>query len=553
MKKKRIALVSLVAGIFTLASFTLSDNYFEISKNLDIFANLYKQLNIYYVDDTNPGELMKTGIDAMLKSLDPYTVYYPESEIEDYRFLTTGEYGGIGSLIRRIGDSVVVAEPYEGFPAYKAGLLAGDIILKIDDQNVIGKNTGEISKLLKGQAKTPVEIEIIRSGETMQKTLIRETIKIQDVPYFGMVEDGIGYIKLTGFTETASKELKEALTELKKDNKLDGLILDLRGNGGGLLNESVNIVNMFVDQGQEVVHTKGKLKEWDRSHRALNQPMERNLPLAVLIDEGSASASEIVSGSIQDLDRGVLIGERTFGKGLVQQTKPLSYNSQLKVTVAKYYIPSGRCIQELDYSNKDGGRAKEMPDSLLKTFYTLGGRPVKDGRGISPDIQVELPVGADITGALLRKNHIFNYATYYRNMNDSLGTTASEFALSDDQYLEFVNYLKDKDYDYTTQSEKALDDFKKASTEEKYYPSVEEQFNLLKEKISHNKSEDLMTHKDEIKEILENEIVSRYYYQNGRIENSMSKDTRVIKAIEVLKDSSQYTSILTAQKTDKKN
>ena len=553
MKKKRIALVSLVAGIFTLASFTLSDNYFEISKNLDIFANLYKQLNIYYVDDTNPGELMKTGIDAMLKSLDPYTVYYPESEIEDYRFLTTGEYGGIGSLIRRIGDSVVVAEPYEGFPAYKAGLLAGDIILKIDDQNVIGKNTGEISKLLKGQAKTPVEIEIIRSGETMQKTLIRETIKIQDVPYFGMVEDGIGYIKLTGFTETASKELKDALTSLKKDNNLDGLILDLRGNGGGLLNESVNIVNMFVDQGQEVVHTKGKLKEWDRSHRALNQPIERNLPLAVLIDEGSASASEIVSGSIQDLDRGVLIGERTFGKGLVQQTKPLSYNSQLKVTVAKYYIPSGRCIQELDYSNKDGGRAKEMPDSLLKTFYTLGGRPVKDGRGISPDIQVELPVGADITGALLRKNHIFNYATYYRNTNDSLGTPASEFSLSDSQYLEFVNYLKDKDYDYTTQSEKALDDFKKASTEEKYYSSVEEQFKLLKEKISHNKSEDLMTHKEEIKEILENEIVSRYYYQNGRIENSMSKDIRVIKAIEVLKDSSQYTAILTAQKTDKKN
>lgn len=553
MKKKRIALVSLVAGIFTLASFTLSDNYFEISKNLDIFANLYKQLNIYYVDDTNPGELMKTGIDAMLKSLDPYTVYYPESEIEDYRFLTTGEYGGIGSLIRRIGDSVVVAEPYEGFPAYKAGLLAGDIILKIDDQNVIGKNTGEISKLLKGQAKTPVEIEIIRSGETMQKTLIRETIKIQDVPYFGMVEDGIGYIKLTGFTETASKELKDALTSLKKENKLDGLILDLRGNGGGLLNESVNIVNMFVDQGQEVVHTKGKLKEWDRSHRALNQPMERNLPLAILIDEGSASASEIVSGSIQDLDRGVLVGERTFGKGLVQQTKPLSYNSQLKVTVAKYYIPSGRCIQELDYSNKDRGRAKEMPDSLLKTFYTLGGRQVKDGRGISPDIQVELPIGADITGALLQKNHIFNYATYYRNTHDSLGSTASEFALTDNQYLEFVNYLKDKDYDYTTQSEKALDDFKKASTEEKYYSSVEEQFKLLKEKISHNKSEDLMTHKEEIKEILENEIVSRYYYQNGRIENSMSKDIRVIKAIEVLKDSSQYTSILTAQKTDKKN
>ncbi|MCB0481525.1 MAG: S41 family peptidase [Flavobacteriales bacterium] len=553
MKKKKLALLSLVGGVLTLVSFTVSENYFEISKNLDIFANLYKQLNIYYVDDTNPGELMKTGIDAMLKSLDPYTVYYPESEIEDYRFLTTGEYGGVGSLIRKIGDNVVVAEPYEGFPAHKAGLMAGDVILKIGDQNVAGKNTNDISKLLKGQAKTNVELVIQRGDEKLQKSLVRETIKIEDVPYFGMVSEGIGYIKLTGFTETASKELKDALRDLTKDKKLKGLILDLRGNGGGLLNESVNIVNMFVDQGQEVVHTKGKLKEWDRSHRALSQPIERDLPLAILIDEGSASASEIVSGAIQDLDRGVLIGERTFGKGLVQQTKPLSYNSQLKVTVAKYYIPSGRCIQELDYAHKENGRAQETPDSLLKTFYTKGGRPVKDGRGISPDLKVELPDGAEITGALIVKNHIFNYATEYRRAHDSLGVAkAADFKLSDEDYNDFVGYLKGKDYDYTTQSEKLLEDFKKVSMEEKYFENVKDQYTELKEKISHNKASDLMTNKEEIKEILENEIVSRYYFQTGRIENSLSKDPRVKKAIEVLSDRNQYDKILAKKETNAK-
>ena len=552
MKKNKLALLSIVAGVISLCSFTLADNYFEISKNLDIFANLYKQLNIYYVDETNPGELMKTGIDAMLESLDPYTVYYPESEIEDYRFLTTGEYGGIGSLIRRMGDDVLVAEPYQGFPAYKAGLLAGDIITKIDGKVVSGKNTSEISKMLKGQAKTSVEIEINRAGESFTKTVIRETIKIDDVPYFGEVDENIGYIKLVGFTETASKELKEAFKELKKNENLSGLILDLRGNGGGLLNESVNIVNVFVDQGKEIVHTKGKLKEWDRSHRALNQPMDNEIPLVVLVDGGSASASEIVSGAIQDLDRGVLIGERTFGKGLVQQTKPLSYNSQLKVTVAKYYIPSGRCIQKLDYSHKENGKATETPDSLLKTFYTEAGRPVKDGRGIRPDVVVELPEAANITAALLTKNHIFNYATVYRATHDSSEiSSAKKFALSDEDYEEFIKYMDGKDYEYTTRSESILEEFQKASEQEKYFEKVKESYELLTQKIDHNKAADLMTHKDEIKDILENEIVSRYYYQSGRIENSLSKDIRMLKAIEILKNESEYEKLLAAVEKEK--
>ena len=409
--KKTVAGLVLVVSSFGLVAYnSVSDNYFEISKNLDIFVNLYKQLNIYYVDETNPGELIKTGIGAMLESLDPYTVYIPESDIEDYRFMTTGQYGGIGSLIRKKGEYVVVAEPYEGFPAFKSGLIAGDIILSIDGHEVKGKNTGEISKLLKGQAKTDVKLTIERYGEEIEKTLTRENIKIKDVPYFGVIEEGVGYIKLTSFTETASKEVIKAFKELKEKHNISKLIFDLRGNGGGLLNEAVNIVNIFVPRGTEVVYTKGKMKEWQQSYKALNTPIDTEIPLVVLVDEGSASASEIVSGALQDLDRAVVIGERTFGKGLVQQVKPLTYNSQFKVTVAKYYIPSGRCIQKLDYAHKDeDGHATQVPDSLRKEFSTKSGRKVLDGAGIEPDIKIEGEKASPILISLAQKQLIFEY------------------------------------------------------------------------------------------------------------------------------------------------
>lgn len=548
-KLKRVLIILLVAisslGIYAYNN--VSDNYFEISKNLDIFVNLYKQLNIYYVDETNPGELMKTGIDAMLKSLDPYTVYIPESDIEDYRFMTTGEYGGIGSLIRRKDDYVVIAEPYEGFPAHKAGLMAGDVILEIDGHDVKGKNTSEISKLLKGQAKSNVNLVIKRADEQIEKTLNRQTIKIKDVPYYGVIEEGVGYIKLTSFTETASKEVASALKELKEKNNIKSLIFDLRGNGGGLLNEAVNIVNLFVDRGQEVVHTKGKLKEWQQSYKTLNAPLDKDIPLVVLVDEGSASASEIVSGTLQDLDRAVIIGKRTFGKGLVQQVKPLTYNSQFKVTVAKYYIPSGRCIQKLDYSKKTNGKATAVADSLRKVFYTKSGRPVRDGKGILPDIEVELPDAADVTGSLLAKSFIFDYATTFRRSNTEI-TAAKRFSLNDSEYQKFVNYLSDKDYDYTTQTEKALEKLKAFSEEDKYYERIEKEYADLEKKIKSNKDKDLTLHRQEISEILENEIVSRYYYQRGRIEHSLGKDPRVKKAIEVLKDKKRYDGILTVSK-----
>ncbi|UTW64218.1 S41 family peptidase [bacterium SCSIO 12741] len=547
-KRMRIGLVAVLGVSFFFYSSKLADDYFEISKNLDIFANIYKQLNIYYVDDTQPGQLMKTGIDAMLESLDPYTVYYPESEIEDYRFMTTGEYGGIGALIRRRGDRVMVAEPYEGFPAQKNGLMAGDILLKIDGKDLTGKNTSQISSLLKGQAKTDVEVVYSRDGEESTATLARENIKIKDVPYYGMLTDKVGYIKLTGFTETASSEFVAAFKDLKNNQGMESLVFDLRGNGGGLLNEAVNIVNVFVDRGQEVVYTRGKLKEWDRSHRALNNAIDKDIPIVVLINGSSASASEIVSGTIQDLDRGVLVGERSFGKGLVQQTKPLSYNSQLKVTVAKYYIPSGRCIQKLDYSKKSNGKATEVPDSLRQTFYTKGGRPVKDGKGIEPDVEVELPDAANITASLVGKDFIFDFATEYRRSHDTL-IPANKFVVGDDLYGEFVQYLDGKDYDYTTRSERLLEQFKEASEKDHYFEQLKEEYEELHSKMSHNKSEDLQLHQEEIREILANEIVSRYFYQTGRIENSLSLDIQVNKAIEVLESPEEYKQILTAKKS----
>ena len=548
-KRKRVLVgLLLITGSFGMVAYNSErDNYFEISKNLDIFVNLYKQLNIYYVDETNPGELMKTGIDAMLESLDPYTVYIPESDIEDYRFMTTGQYGGIGSLIRRKGDYVVVAEPYEGFPAFKAGLLAGDLILSIDGHDVKGKNTGEISKLLKGQAKTDVNLVIDRYGEKMEKTLTRENIKIKDVPYYGELEKGVGYIKLTSFTETASKEVIKAFKELKEKNKITSLVFDLRGNGSGLLNEAVNIVNIFIPRGTEVVYTKGKMKEWQQSYKALNAPIDTEIPLVVLVDEGSASASEIVSGALQDLDRAVVIGERTFGKGLVQQVKPLTYNSQFKVTVAKYYIPSGRCIQKLDYSNKTDGKATAVADSLRKQFFTTAGRPVKDGKGVLPDVAVELPQAADLTASLLSKNHIFDYASDFKRNNETIDS-AKEFVMDENQYNDFIAFLEGKDFDYTTRTEQALERLKKASEGDKYYDRISEEYEKLVEKIKSNKDKDLLLHKKEISQILENEIISRYFYQTGRIEHSLKNDPRVKESISVLNQKQRYKRILAASK-----
>ena len=544
--KKKIKLLFLVLSltITSVISVSFVDNYFEIAKHLDIFTTLYKELNTFYVDETNPGDLMKKGIDEMLKSLDPYTNYIPESEIEDFKFQTTGKYGGIGAMITKLDDYVVISEPYEGFPAQKAGLIAGDKIIEINGVSAKGKTTEEVSKILKGQPNTSVTILIQRphSEKLFEVTFNRERVSVASVPYSEYIEDGIAYIRLRSFTKNCANDLKNEIIALKKEKDMQGLILDLRSNPGGLLNESVDIVNLFVEKGEEVVSTKGKIKSWEKSYIANNIPLDTELPLAVLINSSSASASEIVSGSIQDLDRGVVIGQRSYGKGLVQQTRRLSYNSQLKLTVAKYYIPSGRCIQALDYSlrNKDGSVGK-VPDSLMTLFYTRNGREVKDGGGIAPDIITDPGKYGMIITSLLKERLFFDYATDYYALHDSI---SYNFIFSNKDFINFKTYLSDKEYAYKTETEKKLDELKQKAEEEDYFSAISNEYSVLIGKMEENKNDDLEKSKDDIKEILTGEIMSRYYYQKGRIKAGLNFDLEVKKAVEILKDKDRYQDIL---------
>ena len=522
------------------------DNYFEISKNIDIFTTLYKELNIFYVDETDPGELMKKAIDSMLESLDPYTTYIPESEMEDFRFMTTGQYGGIGAIISKRGDYVMISEPYEGFPANKAGLIAGDKLLEINGKSVKGKSTEDVSKVLKGQPNTTVNVLIERIGEDspFEVELKREEIKVKSVPYSTVLEGNIGYIKMTSFTRNVSNEVAEAFKEISEGVELNGLIFDLRGNPGGLLNEAVNTTNLFIEKGQEVVSTKGKVKDWDKIYNTLSDPLDKEIPLAVLINSRSASASEIVSGAIQDLDRGVVVGQRSFGKGLVQQTRKLSYNSQLKVTIAKYYIPSGRCIQALDYSDRnEDGSVGSISDSLKTEFKTLNGRSVWDGGGVNPDIVLEPRKYSNILASIMSKRHIFDFANDFYREHSSI-TSPSNFEINDSLYLVFTNYLNGKDYDYETRTERAITKLLKDAEKEKYSEDLQKEIDALNQKMKASKTNDLERFKDQISQVIESEIVTRYYFQNGRIEASLKHDDEVNKAIEILKDSDTYKSIL---------
>lgn len=540
----RRAGVIVGGALLATGVWSFRDDLFQISKNLDVFASVYKEVNLNYVDDINSAQLVKTGVDAMLNGLDPYTEFVPESEIEDYKLhYVSTQYGGIGTGIFSRNGKVYVSEVFEGFPAQKADIRAGDQIVKINDIELTARNGDQVSQLLKGSKGAGVKLMIKRGEEQIEKSLIREEIKQPNVSYFGMVEGNMGYIKLDKFLENSADEVTAALTSIKKNNP-NGIILDLRSNGGGILQEAVKIVNLFVPRDVEVVSQKGKIKEKNFTYRTVNAPLEPNLPLVVLVNGRSASASEIVAGSLQDLDRAIIIGQRSYGKGLVQQTFSLPYSSLVKITIAKYFIPSGRCVQALDYAHrKDDGSVLKMADSSLHEYKTRAGRSVYDGSGVYPDIAIKQERFADITQTLVGKYLIFDYASLYRSTHPKI-SPAKSFNLSDEDYADFVKYLSGKNYSYSTASEKILSALKTEASKDKQFAELQPELEALRSKLSSTKKNDLQVHKPEIKQVLENEIASRYYFEKGRYEANFKYDNELAQAIKTMQDKIQIAAVL---------
>ena len=546
---RRIAIpLALIIGGYAGFAFADKDDdhLFEISKNMEIFGTLFQQLNKLYVDEPKPGELMKTGIDAMLASLDPYTNYISAEEIEDYRYQTSGEYGGIGAQVRQIGDQFYISLPYEGFAAQKAGLKAGDIILEINGIPCKGKTYEELGKLMKGIPNTSVKLKIGRADEPkpLEFNIVRDEVKVKNVPYFTMLENKVGYIRLTGFMDGAANEVREALMDLKQQGATS-IVLDERDNPGGLLREAVGIVNLFVDKGQLVVVMKGRVKEWDKKYSTQATAVDLQIPLVVMVNSWSASASEIVAGALQDLDRAVIVGQRSFGKGLVQQTLPLTYGSIFKVTVAKYYTPSGRCVQSIDYShrNPDGSLAR-FNDSLVTAFKTKNGRTVWDGLGVIPDLEVPDRRYSVLTDSLITKNLLFHYATLYAAKHASIDKS-DKFRLTDVEYDEFVAWVKTKDYNYVSREEKDLLDYKKHAEKNNSFAMASPEYDALVKKVQAGKTDDFIQFKTEIKVLLESEIASRYYFESGRVAASLKDDPDLKKATEILLNPKGWKSILT--------
>lgn len=543
-------IVLIVVGLLVLPNVRAQENEpsdFEIYKNLELFEMVYKTIDVSYVDPSNPGQLMKTAIDAMLKELDPYTTYIPESLIEDYKLMTTGQYGGIGALIQQQGEKVVVTNPHEGFPAQKAGLFAGDQFIEINGKNVEGLTSPEISEKLKGKPGSELTVKIKRQDEILEKKLIREEVKLSPVPYYGMINEDIGYIKLTSFTQTAGSDVLKAFVDMKKNKGMKKVVLDLRNNGGGLLIEAVKIVNMFVPKGTTIVSMKGRDGKNDLVYDAPLKPQDLSMPVAVLVNENSASASEIVSGGLQDLDRAVIIGTTTFGKGLVQRPLDLKYNAKIKVTIAKYYTPSGRCIQKLDYTHRNtGDKASEVSDSLLNKFQTKNGREVIDGRGVEPEIKIELPDYSRLTATLVARNIIFNYATQYRVKKDSI-SAPRKYDFTSADYEDFKQYALAQEFEYSTASGEMMEQLKKIAEDENYLEDAQSEYEELMKKFEPSKERDLEKFKKEIVSILEDEIIGRYYFNSGRIAHSLDDDPYIVEAIKILNDQSRYNSILNIQ------
>jgi len=546
-KKIGLVLALMVGG--GLVAFKSDERFFEIARNLDIYATLFKELNRYYVDEVNPNRMTKTSIDAMLKTLDPYTNFYAEDEIEDYRTMTTGQYTGIGAVISALKGKTIIYSILENSPADKAGLHIGDEIVKIDGIDIRSRKDINVDKLMKGQASSAVKLAVKRFGikDLLELSATREFVKTGNVPYYGMIDVEVGYIDLKDFNQTAAREVKTAFQELKTKG-MKKLVLDVRENPGGLLDQAILICNLFVAKDLEIVATKGKVTEWNKVYTAPMAPIDVEMPIAVLANGHSASAAEIVSGVIQDYDRGVLIGQRTYGKGLVQTTRDLSYNTKLKVTTAKYYIPSGRCIQAIDYSHRNAdGSVGKIADSLKTAFKTRNGRAVYDGGGVDPDLTTEEANRAPITNSLYAKGLLFDYALVYRAAHPTI-KPAKEFNLSDVEYAEFASWLKDKEYDYTTQVEKDLTMLEASAKKEKYADAIQDQLKALKIKISHSKETDVQTFKSEIKQLLEREIASHYYLQKGEREFDFRYDPELKAALTLFKDMARYEKILKGQK-----
>ncbi len=551
MKTNRILKAALALSLAVIMGlsfwgFKTDQKNFEISKNLDIFYTLFRELNLFYVEEVKPEKLIKTGIDDMLESLDPYTTYIPESEMDDFKFMTTGEYGGIGSLISKRGDKIMVAEPYEGFPAQKAGLKAGDVFIELDGKSVSKSTVEEVSAGLKGPAKKLLKLKMLRpeTKKTFDVDLVREEIKIDPVTYYGMLDSKTGYIRLSSFTDGCADRIKDSFVELRDKKGATSMIIDLRSNPGGLLGEAVKMVNLFVKHGEEVVSTKGKVAQWDKTYRATEQPIDTIMPLVILVNRGSASASEIVAGSLQDLDRAVIMGKRTFGKGLVQTTRDLSYNTKLKVTTAKYYIPSGRCIQALDYAhrNKDGS-VGNIPDSLIHQFTTKNGRKVYDGGGIAPDVKLDQDTLCDLAFKLIQENIIFDYATRFAATHASIAPP-ERFEIDDQIFEDFHQFLGTKKFSYESRSEQVLKGLIETAKKERSYEDTKAEFQALEKKLTINVEADLKKFRKEVCSVLSDEIVTRYYYQKGAVIASFREDTDLDNAKLVLAKNKEYKEIL---------
>jgi carboxyl-terminal processing protease len=552
MKKIRTCRLALLLSLLILAAIstgflaTQESRDFKIAKNLDIFLSLFRELNTFYVDEIDPDKIVKTGIDNMLRTLDPYTVYFPESDADEFAILTTGKYGGIGSLVRGGGEYVVISEVYKSFPSDLAGIKAGDLITKVDGVSLKGVPSDKVSDKLKGNPGTDITVTILRNGKEIDFKMKRQKISIPSVPYYGMIDSKTGYIRFSSFTQDCIQEVKNALVTLKASNPQQ-IILDLRGNPGGLLTEAVEIVNLFVGPGNNVVSTKGKVRQYDEDFKTTRAAIDEKIPLAVLINRGSASAAEIVAGAIQDLDRGIIVGQRSYGKGLVQVTRSLSYNSQLKVTTAKYYIPSGRCVQALDFSHpNEDGSVGYIPDSLISEFKTRNGRMVKDGGGITPDIESLPEPLSQITAELYLRYYIFDFATQYYWAHPDI-KSPSDFVFTDKDYADFSNMLSNRNFSYKTSTQTSLNELIENARKEKYYDLHKDLFIKLENDLSHSLSKDLALFRPEITELIEEEIVGRYFYEDGAIAWGLKKDDQLNKAVEILNNPLKYSSVLSGK------